>query len=81
MIRSSGAIARRATDSIKRWFHSRLQECRRCSQCEGEITPWASYCPTCGQANPAKVSASAGVYLTLGIVSLALVLTVLFNIL
>jgi hypothetical protein len=58
--------------SMKHWFQSRLQECTRCSACENAITPWASHCPTCGQASPARVSATAGIYLAFGFVFLTL---------
>jgi hypothetical protein len=70
MTHSSFDIAGRILSSLKRWFHSRTQECIRCSECENAVTPWASHCPTCGQANPARVSASAGIYLAVGFVLL-----------
>ena len=68
-------IAGRIFSSIKRWLRSRMQECIRCSECENAVSPWASHCPTCGQANPARVSATAGVYLALGIVLLTVILS------
>src|SRR5262245_10396666 len=58
----------RFVSSMKHWFQSRTQECIRCSACEDAISPWASHCPTCGQVNPARVSATAGIYLAIGFV-------------
>ena len=70
-------LAGRIRSSIKRWFHSRMHECVRCRHCEGAVRPWDSYCPTCGQSDPAKLAASAVVYLVLGFVFLAMVLSYL----
>jgi hypothetical protein len=65
------------SSSIKQWFHERLHECVRCCECESAVTPWDSHCPTCGQENPARVSASAAAYLVLGFVFLAFILSFL----
>ena len=60
----------RIVSSMKHWFQNRIQECTHCSECMNAIRPWASYCPICGQANPARMSATAGIYLVLGFVLL-----------
>jgi hypothetical protein len=62
-------------------MQSRLQECVHCRECNSEVTPFASHCPRCGQANPAKVSASAAIYPAFGgflVLLLALVLIKIF---
>jgi hypothetical protein len=61
-------------------MHSRLQECVHCRECESAVEPFASHCPRCGQANPAKVSASAAVYPALGGILVALMAVVLIEI-
>jgi hypothetical protein len=75
MTHSNHDAVGRFVSSMKRWFQLRLQECIRCSECENAVRPWTSHCPTCGQANPARVSATAGIYLTLGFVLLTLTLS------
>jgi hypothetical protein len=60
------------------WLQARLQECLHCTECQSGIAPFAAYCPKCGQANPAKVSISAAVYLTLGFAFLTAALLLLF---
>jgi predicted amidophosphoribosyltransferase len=61
--------------SIQRWFQSRVQESVHCCQCQSPVSPWDTHCPTCGQANPARVSPSAAVYIVVAFVLLALVLS------
>jgi hypothetical protein len=70
MSHSDHDAAGRIVSSMMHWFHSRIQECIRCSACENAIRPWASHCPICGQANPARVSPTASIYLVLGFVLL-----------
>lgn len=62
MTQSSSGLMHRVRGSVKQWMHNRLQECVHCRECESEIPAFAPYCPKCGQANPAKVSATAAVY-------------------
>ena len=80
MTSSSSDPLLRVRNSVKRWMHSRLQECIHCRECESEVEPFASHCPRCGQANPAKVSASAAVYPALGGILVALMAVVLIEI-
>jgi hypothetical protein len=61
----------------KQWFHDRLQESVHCSECESAVTPWDSHCPNCGQENPARVSASAAVFMVLGFAFVAGILSFL----
>jgi hypothetical protein len=75
MTHLSSEWAGRIRRSIKQWFQNRLQECVHCSQCSGAVTPWDSHCPICGQQDPARLSPSAGVYLVLGFVLLAVVVS------
>ena len=77
MTHLSHGISGRILSSMKHWFRCRIQECIRCSECDGTISPWTSHCPTCGQANPAKVSATVGIYLALGFVVVTLTLSAL----
>jgi hypothetical protein len=58
-------------NAIMRWFQARIQECVHCAECQSKVMPFASHCPNCGQANPAKVSTSAALGLAVGIVLLA----------
>ena len=58
----------RIRSTVQHWIHCRMQECVRCRECDSTVTPWASLCPRCGQANPARVSPAAGVYLALAFV-------------
>jgi hypothetical protein len=62
-------------------MHNRLQECVHCRECQSEVEPFASHCPRCGQANPAKVSATAAIYPAFGgflVLLLALALIEIF---
>ena len=77
MTHSSYRIAGRIFSSMHHWLRSRMHECIRCSECESAITPWASHCPTCGQVNPARVSATVGIYLAFGFVLLTATLAAL----
>jgi hypothetical protein len=74
MTHSLSAIAGRVARSSRRWFFQCRQEFTHCTECDTAIHPWSSRCPNCGQANPAKVSSSMGMFLTLGIVLLTLTL-------
>jgi hypothetical protein len=56
----------RVLGCIEDWIRNRLRECVRCRGCQGEVAPLESNCPRCGQANPAKVSITAVVYLAIG---------------
>jgi hypothetical protein len=62
MTHSSSGLMYRVRNSVEQWMHCRLQECVHCRECQSEIPPLATYCPKCGQADPAKVSASAAIY-------------------
>jgi len=75
MTHSSSALTGHIRDTIKQWFHNRMQECVRCCECQSAVSPWDSHCPRCGQQNPARVSPSAAVYLVLGFALLALILS------
>ena len=75
MTHLSFELVGRIRNSIKKWFHNRMHEWAHCRQCEGVVKPWDSFCPICGQRNPARLSASAAVYLVLGFALLALVLS------
>ena len=81
MTHSTSDLPARVRVSIVRWIQSRMQECTRCRECETEITPFASHCPKCGQANPARVSTSAVVYLAIGFVFVMLMMTLVINVL
>jgi hypothetical protein len=63
-------IVGRIVRSSERWLYRRMKEFTHCSECDNAITPWASRCPNCGQANPAQVSSSVGIFLALGMVLL-----------
>jgi len=76
MKKSNSELVGRVRTSIKQWFHDRLRECVRCCDCESAVTPWDSHCPSCGLENPARVSASAVVYLVLGFVLLTMILLI-----
>ena len=71
MNHSGSEQAGREMGPVRLWFHRRIQECVRCAQCDAAVSPWDSHCPRCGQENPARVSASAAVYLVIGFVVLA----------
>ena len=77
MTRLSCALAGRIRGSIQQWFRSRMYECVHCWQCDGDVTPWDTCCPICGQRNPVRLSPSAGVSLVLGFLVLAIVLSAL----
>jgi hypothetical protein len=57
-------------DAIVQWIQARIQECVHCAECQSKVMPFASHCPNCGQANPAKVSTSAALCLAVGFVFL-----------
>jgi len=59
-------------NAIVRWFPSRIHECVHCADCQSRVMPFASHCPRCGLANPAKVSTSAAICLAVGFVFLAI---------
>jgi hypothetical protein len=68
----------RFISSMEHWLRIRVQECMRCSACKHSVKPWASTCRNCGQANPARVSATAGIFLALGFAILTLTLSAVF---
>ena len=80
MAHVSSGIPGRIRSSIVHWFQSRIQECVRCSGCDGATLPFVTYCPKFGQANPTQVSISAAVVLVLGFMFLAVTLSVLVSI-
>ena len=61
MTDSSSGLMYRVRTSVEQWMHNRWQECIHCRECDSQIKPFATHCPTCGQANPAKVSATAAI--------------------
>ena len=73
MSQNNSEMAGRIRRSVQNWFTQRMQECVRCSECGNPVVPWTPYCQNCGQANPAKVSASAGVCLAIAFVLLAVI--------
>ncbi len=77
MTHLSSELAGRIRGSIKQWFHSRMYEFVHCCQCGGAVRPRDSYCQICGQKDPARLSASAAVYLVLGFGLLAIFLSFL----
>lgn len=66
------ALAVRIRGSIQDWLHHRWHESVHCWQCQGAVTPWDTYCPVCGQRNPARLSKSVAVLLGLGFLFLAI---------
>jgi hypothetical protein len=70
--------ARRVRASVGHWFADRIHECAHCCQCDAHVTIWDSYCPICGQKDPARHSKSAAVQLLLGCILLAIVLLTVF---
>ena len=80
MHRSRAKSQDQTGDPVVQWLRNRANECVLCSACQKKTIPFAAYCHNCGQANPAKVSASAVVYLTIAIVFLAVTLPVLVNV-
>jgi hypothetical protein len=79
MTHSSSELAGRIRRSIAHWLHSRMQEFVHCSACGNAVTPWESCCPSCGQADPSRVSWSVGAYLVLGLLFLSFALTSLIS--
>jgi hypothetical protein len=77
MSHPSTRLSTRIPNSVKLWFARRMHECGHCSECESEIHPFESYCTTCGQANPAKLSISAPVYTVTGLVVLIVTVSLL----
>ena len=77
MSHSSFEWAGRIRTCVQQWFQRRMDECVHCRQCDSLVTPWESYCPKCGQRDPARVSPSAAVYPVLGFALLAMVLSAL----
>jgi hypothetical protein len=75
MTGASSKLADRIRSSI---VASRMQECVRCCECGNAITPWETCCPSCGQADPSRMSSSVGVYLVLGFLFLASAISALF---
>lgn len=73
---SSGRVDR-IRHCIRQWFIQRIQECVQCCECHGRVSPWDTHCPTCGQESPARLSASAPVYLVLAFALLALTFSTL----
>jgi hypothetical protein len=81
MTSSSSGLWWRVRSRVEQWVHSRLDECVHCRECDSEVKPFASHCPKCGQANPAKVSATAAIYPAFGgflVLLLALALIEIF---
>lgn len=79
MTHLSSEFAGRIRGSIKQWLHSRIHECHHCCQCEAAVTPWDTYCPICGQKDPARHSASAALQLVLGFMLLAMIIWFLIS--
>jgi hypothetical protein len=75
MPRSSSKSSGGWRDSILKWFQARVFECVHCSDCQSTVLPFASHCPKCGQANPARVSNTAAIFFALGIVFVTLTLS------
>jgi hypothetical protein len=71
-------LVHRVRSAVEFWIGNRLRECIRCRGCQGEVAPFETHCPRCGQGNPARVSPIAVVYLALGFVVLAFTLWLLF---
>jgi hypothetical protein len=80
MTHSSSGLWFRVRNCVEQWVHSRLQECIHCRECDSEIKPFVTHCPTCGQANPAKVSATAAIYPAIVGIFLTLALLAAFDI-
>jgi hypothetical protein len=77
MTHTSFNLVVRLRASVWHWFKERIQECVRCTGCDGAVFPFVSYCPTCGQANPTQVSTSAAICLVLGFLVLAIAAAIL----
>jgi hypothetical protein len=67
--------AARVRAFLGQWFTSRMHECAHCCQCDGHVTLWDSYCPTCGQKDPARHSKSVAAQVLLGFFLVVLVLS------
>jgi hypothetical protein len=74
MTQLCSASTRRIRASIRQWFTNRKRECAHCCQCDAPVTIWDSYCPICGQRDPARHSTSVAVQLILGLILLTIVL-------
>jgi hypothetical protein len=72
------ARVQRVRDYVEPWIRNRLRECVRCRGCQSEVLPLETICPKCGQANPAKVSPVAVVYLGIGFAILTFTLWLIF---
>jgi hypothetical protein len=79
MSQPNSGLAQRVRSSVEDWIRNQLRESVRCRGCRSEVTPFESHCPKCGQANPAKVSTIAVVYLAIAFVILAVVLSFVFS--
>ena len=67
--------ANRIRAQLGGWLRARADECTSCRDCGGQVAPWDECCNNCGRGNPAEVSSSAVVAVTLSaIVMLALVI-------
>jgi hypothetical protein len=78
MTQSSIGLAERVRGCLGQWIRNRLRECVRCRGCQSEVLPFETICPRCGQANPAKVSIVAVVYLAIGFALLTFTFWILF---
>jgi hypothetical protein len=72
------AQVHRVRGYVEQWIRNRVRECVRCRGCQSEVLPFETICPTCGQANPAKVSPVAVVYLAIGFAILTFTLWLIF---
>jgi hypothetical protein len=72
------ARVQRVRDYVEPWIRNRVRECVRCRGCQSDVLPLETICPRCGQANPAKVSPIAVVYLAIGFAILTFALWILF---
>ena len=80
MTSSSSGLLLRVRNSVEQWVHSRLQECVHCRECKSQVKPFETHCPICGQANPAKVSATAAIYPAIVSVLLMIALLAAFDV-
>jgi len=67
MTHLSSEMAGRIRGSVKQWWQCRMHECRHCCQCDCLVTASDSFCPNCGQRNPARLALSAVLYPVFGI--------------
>lgn len=70
--------AGRIRASLRLWFTNRMHECAHCCQCDGRVTLWDSYCPICGQKDPARHSKSVALQLLAGFILLTIALSSVF---